>query len=250
MDAALQQACTSGRAADNSGNQARLEAVSAAEHPQCLLCSAANPFGMKLKFTVQKDGSVLTAFPCREILQSYRETLHGGIISAVLDAAMTNAMFSIGVVAVTAELTVRFLAPVILNQGAVVRAWIDKATSHRLYYVRSELEQDRKVMARASAKFVVRSVSTDYSDTLQGRYGQRGKRQQARCADGLRPGALLQRGRDRPFHEPAKCGRACRDRHGRVWHWKTSTSRFWPWRRPLSGCAACRASATRPTERP
>lgn len=156
MDAALQQACTPGRPADHSASQARLEAVSAAEHPHCFMCSAANPFGISLKFKVQKDGSVLAMFPCREILQGYPGTLHGGIISAVLDAAMTNALFSMGVVAVTAELTVRFLAPVIHNQGAVVRAWIDKATSHRLYYVRSEFEQDRNVMARASAKFVVK----------------------------------------------------------------------------------------------
>jgi len=156
MNDALQQACTPGRPADNSASQARLELVSTAEHPQCLMCSAANPFGISLKFKVQRDGSVLATFPCREILQGYPETLHGGIISAVLDAAMTNALFSMGVVAVTAEITVRFLAPVILNHGAVVRAAIAKATSHRLYYVRSELEQDRNVMARASAKFVLR----------------------------------------------------------------------------------------------
>jgi uncharacterized protein (TIGR00369 family) len=111
---------------------------------------------MKLTFKVQSDGSVVALFPCREILQGYPETLHGGIISAVLDAAMTNALFSRGVVAVTAEITVRFLAPVSLGRGAVVRASIAKATSHRLHYVRSEFEQDRKVMARASAKFVVK----------------------------------------------------------------------------------------------
>jgi acyl-coenzyme A thioesterase PaaI-like protein len=120
------------------------------------MCSAANPFGLKLAFKIQSDASVFAMFACREILQGYPETLHGGIISAALDAAMTNALFSIGVVAVTAEFTVRFLAPVILNQGALVRASIAKATSHRLYYVRSEVEQDRKVMARASAKFVVK----------------------------------------------------------------------------------------------
>jgi len=157
MNSVRQRACAPGHPAGHSASQARLEAVSATEHPHCFMCSAANPFGMKLKFTVQSDGSVLAMFPCREILQSYPETLHGGVISALLDAAMTNALFSIGVVAVTAELTVRFLAPVILDQGAVVRASIAKATSHRLYYVRCEFEQDRKVMARASAKFVVKA---------------------------------------------------------------------------------------------
>jgi acyl-coenzyme A thioesterase PaaI-like protein len=74
----------------------------------------------------------------------------------LLDAAMTNALFSMGVVAVTAEITVRFLAPVSVGRVAVVRASIDRAASHRLYYVRSEFEQDRRIMARASAKFVAK----------------------------------------------------------------------------------------------
>lgn len=142
--------------ADLSASQARLGSVSAFEHPQCLMCSAANPIGMKLKFRAQRDGSVLAMFPCREIFQGYPEALHGGVISALLDAAMTNVLFSMGVVAVTAELTVRFLVPVSLNHGAVVRASIEKATSHPLYYVRSRLEQDRTLMARASAKFLVK----------------------------------------------------------------------------------------------
>ena len=137
-------------------SQARLEAVRAAEHPRCFLCSPANPDGLKLRFRVQADGSVVALFPCREVFQSYPETLHGGITSALLDAAMTNALFSIGVVAVTAELVVRFLAPVSLERGAVVVGAIEKTSSHPLYYVRSELQQDRRTLARATAKFLVR----------------------------------------------------------------------------------------------
>jgi len=72
---------------------------------------------------------------------------------------MTHVLFSVGVVGVTAELTVRFLAPVMLDRGAVVRASIEEG-SHTLYYVRSELEQDQKLMARASAKFLAKGCST------------------------------------------------------------------------------------------
>jgi len=156
MNDALQPTGQPGASADLPASQARLESVSAAEHSQCVMCGAENPFGMKLKFRVQSDGSVLAVFPCREILQSFRETLHGGVVSALLDAAMTNALFSIGVVAVTAELTVRFVAPVSLNHDAVVRGYIEKTSSHPLYYVRAELEQDEKLMARASAKFLIK----------------------------------------------------------------------------------------------
>jgi uncharacterized protein (TIGR00369 family) len=150
-----------------SANQDTLDAIRDAEHPQCLVCGSANPLGMKLKFRVQSDGSVVALFPCREALQSYPETLHGGVISALLDAAMTNALFSIGVVALTAELTVRFLAPVSLNHGAVIRASVEKDAFHTLYYVRAEFEQDRKLMARASAKFFVRTSPQDNSSKTE-----------------------------------------------------------------------------------
>lgn len=137
-------------------SQATLESVAAAQHPQCLMCSTASSFGMKLRFKVQDGGSVLAVFPCRQALQSYPGTLHGGMVSALLDAAMTNALFSIGVVAVTAELTVRFVAPVNPDRFVVVRGAIDKKPAHPLYYVRAEIEQDEKIMARAKAKFIVK----------------------------------------------------------------------------------------------
>lgn len=144
--------------ATSEASQATLDYVRADEHPGCLLCGLENPFGLKLRFRVQGDGSVLAMVPCREIFQGYPEMLHGGVISALLDAAMTNALFSMGVVAVTAELSVRFLAPVSLDRGAVARASIREAWSLLLYNVGAEIEQDRKVMARASAKFLVKGT--------------------------------------------------------------------------------------------
>ena len=57
-------------------------------------------------------------FPYRSVYQSYPGTLHGGITSALLDAAMTNVLLSIGIVAVPAELTVRFVARVRLDRAA------------------------------------------------------------------------------------------------------------------------------------
>lgn len=137
-------------------SQAVLEAVRSAEHPRCFVCNPENPDSLKLRFRVQADGSVVAFFPCRSVYQSYPETLHGGITSALLDAAMTNALFSIGIVAVTAELSIRFVAPVRLERGAVVIGTIEKTSSHPLYLVRAELQQDRRSLARASAKFLVR----------------------------------------------------------------------------------------------
>jgi acyl-coenzyme A thioesterase PaaI-like protein len=155
MSEALSESGVARVTLQRSGSQATLDALRSAEHSECVMCGPSNPLGLKLRFRVQPDGSVLTLFPCREVFRSYPETLHGGIISALLDAAMTNALFSTGLVGVTAELSVRFLAPVALNRGAVVRGFVEK-DAHPLFYVRAELEQDRQIMARATAKFMVK----------------------------------------------------------------------------------------------
>ena len=146
-----------------TASQATLESLVAIEHRQCLLCGPAAALGFELRFRVQADGSVLARFPCREALQGYPEMLHGGVISALLDAAMANALFSLGIVGVTADLSVRFLAPVALDRGAVVRAFVEEGR-HPLFYVRSGLEQDGKLMARARGKFLVMSREPNDND--------------------------------------------------------------------------------------
>jgi len=138
--------------------QARLDEVHAREHPMCLVCGHLNPSGLKLKFKVQPDGSVVAVFDCMPALQSYPDVLHGGVISAILDSAMVNALFAIGIVAVTATLEVRFLAPTATGRFAKVRAWIESANAHPLYVQRAELIQDGKVMVEAKARFIVRDA--------------------------------------------------------------------------------------------
>ena len=143
-----------------SATQACLDRVHEREHAMCLVCGHQNPNGLKLKFKVQPDGSVAAAFDCLPLLQSYPNVLHGGVISALLDSAMANALFAIGIVAVTATLEVRYLAPATTGRFAMVRAWTESDAAHPLYVQRAELVQDGKVLAEAKAKFMVRDASS------------------------------------------------------------------------------------------
>jgi uncharacterized protein (TIGR00369 family) len=136
--------------------QATLQRLAGREHPFCLLCGADNPLGLRLRFEVQADGSIAAGFFGAATLQSYPATLHGGVTSALIDAAMVNVLFSVGVVAVTAELTVRFLRPVRLDRSARVSASIDPGSGAPLFHVSARLEQDGQLMARATAKFISR----------------------------------------------------------------------------------------------
>ncbi len=122
-------------------------------HSACIICGRQHPQGMKLPFRILKDGSVMTRFFCDHFLQGYAGLLHGGVIAAMLDGAMTNCLFAHGKTAVTASLTVRFLHPVAANQTAAIKARIKKSNPP-LHLMESELLQGKRVVARATAKFM------------------------------------------------------------------------------------------------
>jgi acyl-coenzyme A thioesterase PaaI-like protein len=122
-------------------------------HTECILCGAAHPQGLRLCFSVHKDGHVEAPFACPRNYQGYTGHLHGGVISALLDSAMTNCLFAQGRVGMTGELKVRFFAPVDVDTPAVINAWL--VESHGpLYCLRSELTQEGTIRARATAKFM------------------------------------------------------------------------------------------------
>lgn len=139
--------------------QATLARLAHSEHLTCLLCGPENPLGLRLQFRVEADGSVVGDVPPMPALQSYPGTLHGGVISSVLDAAMVHALFAEGIVAVTAELTVRFLSPVRVDRPLVVRANVEPNSHGPLFHTRGTVVQDGSVAARATAKFLRKASS-------------------------------------------------------------------------------------------
>lgn len=136
-------------------SQAKLDVLRDRLHRRCVITGPDNPVGLKLRFKVLEDGSVRAMFPCGPHLESYPNTVHGGIIAAVLDSAMVNALFAVGVVAVTASLDLRYKAPTVPDRFATVRAWIENDDAHPLYRMRAELIQDGTPRVQASANFLV-----------------------------------------------------------------------------------------------
>lgn len=132
-----------------------LSKIREAEHTDCVVCSSSNLRGLQLEFALGEDGSVCADFPCSRNFQGYVGFLHGGVISSLLDGAMTNCLFAHGQVSFTAELNVRFLHPVVLDEVVTVRAWIDR--SHPVLKVlKGEVVQGDQVMATAVGKFLER----------------------------------------------------------------------------------------------
>lgn len=132
-----------------------LEATRHDMHPRCVVCGRPGAAGLGLEFQVQADGGVTASFGCHDKFEGYGGMLHGGVISAIADGAMTNCLFAHGIVAVTAEITVRFRHPVELNAPLVVRAHITRSQAP-LHVVEAEIVQDGQIKAKATGKFMER----------------------------------------------------------------------------------------------
>ncbi len=122
-------------------------------HPNCVVCGNGNENGLRLQFGMREDGSVQTDFGCDEKYEGFPGRLHGGVISSLLDGAMTNCLFAHGYTGVTGELKVRFRLPVATGQNSRVRAWIDMS-SPPYHILKAELIQDRQIKALATGKFM------------------------------------------------------------------------------------------------
>ena len=128
-------------------------AIAVSAHKNCVVCGPSNDRGLHVQFVTLADGGVEASFACNRAFEGYTGSLHGGVISALLDSAMTNCIFAHGHTPVTAELKVRYRHPVVTDRIAVVRGWI-KRSSLPLYLMEAELLQDGQVKATATGKFM------------------------------------------------------------------------------------------------
>lgn len=121
-------------------------------HPDCAYCSPAAPGWLAITLRDDGSGGVQGAFPCPPESEGYPGLVHGGVASGLLDAAMTNALFARGVVALTGRLNVRYHHPLRLGRTATVTA---RTAEQRgaWWIVQGEISQDGHVAATAEAWF-------------------------------------------------------------------------------------------------
>ncbi|WP_159084838.1 PaaI family thioesterase [Dongshaea marina] len=122
-------------------------------HQNCLICGDANPASLRLNFSLLGDGSVHTLFHPSEILQGYPQQLHGGIVSSLLDSAMVHCLFHQGIQAVTADMKIRFVSPILVNSEVEVMGQLI-STRRNIFDMRADIRLEGKTHAWASAKFV------------------------------------------------------------------------------------------------
>lgn len=120
----------------------------------CFVCGDDNPSGMKLKFRVTAEGESEAEWTPVAAWEGYPGLIHGGLISTVLDEAMSKAVASTQVRTLTAEMRVRYRRMVETGGRFVIRG---KVTERGRRMIRAEawLESDKGVEhARAWGSFI------------------------------------------------------------------------------------------------
>lgn len=121
----------------------------------CFVCGNANPLGLNLEF--ETDGRLVTSsFEPRPEHVGFTDTVHGGLVSTVLDEAMVWACgVSAGQFAYCAELTVRFRHPVRPRTRLRVEGELEAMHRGRLLVTRGALrDPDGVVLASAAGKYI------------------------------------------------------------------------------------------------
>jgi len=85
----------------------------------CFACGRLNPSGLQLDFHVSTN-SATARYTGLQRHQGYDGTLHGGVVTALLDETMGWAIFHQGIWGVTAKLTVTFKRPVPVGEELIV----------------------------------------------------------------------------------------------------------------------------------
>jgi acyl-coenzyme A thioesterase PaaI-like protein len=122
----------------------------------CIVCAKNQP-GLKLDFNLEEDGSVSFEIVCPKSLEGFKDYVHGGVIASIMDVAMLNCLFARGVVAVTAELSVKYKKPVWCDKKSYIFAKIDKAYPP-LYLLSATISQDNVIAVEATAKFMEQDI--------------------------------------------------------------------------------------------
>jgi uncharacterized protein (TIGR00369 family) len=121
----------------------------------CFVCGSNNPHGLQLTF--RRDGEkVCSDFTPAKQFQGYKNILHGGIISAVLDEVIIQAATADGLSPVTAELRVRFKKPVLIDQPVTAEGEITKKSSRMVEGTGRLLDSTTgELLAEAEAKMIL-----------------------------------------------------------------------------------------------
>lgn len=119
---------------------------------QCFACGMENPDGLRIEWAIEGLTTTAQFTPDRKY-QGWKGIVHGGIIATLLDEAMTRLACIIFQGALTAEMTVRYVAPAPIGQLLSIRGEI-VSQRRNLIEMKATIHCDDTLIAHSIGKAI------------------------------------------------------------------------------------------------
>jgi uncharacterized protein (TIGR00369 family) len=123
---------------------------------------------LKVDFFYDK-GIARAKYVAGEKFQGYKDILHGGIISALLDEVMIKAVIARGILVVTAEIQVKFIKPVKIGEMLFLKGRVTGEQKRIFTAERTVSNSKGEIVAAGEGKFfkVTEEMKENLSQNLE-----------------------------------------------------------------------------------
>jgi uncharacterized protein (TIGR00369 family) len=121
-------------------------------YPNCFICGDKNPIGLNVPFYV-KDQKVVAEYTAGRHFEGYKDILHGGILSALLDEVMIRSVLALGIYALTSEIKVKFKKIVKIGDKLFLEGRMIEDKGRILLAEGKITNQENEVVAEGEGKF-------------------------------------------------------------------------------------------------
>ena len=121
-------------------------------YPYCFVCGDKNKIGLKIKFFFD-EGKAKAHFTPTPEFEGYKDILHGGILSALLDEVMIYSIIAQGIITVTVQMEVKFKKPAKIGEKLYLEGKMTEDKGKVLFTEGKIFRQDGAIIAEAKGKF-------------------------------------------------------------------------------------------------
>ncbi len=118
----------------------------------CFVCGDNNDIGLKLDF-YEKDGKARAEFTPTKNFEGYKDILHGGILSTLLDEVMIKSILAKEILTVTSQIEVKFKKPAVIGEKLIIEGGITGERGRLILTEGKVFREDGTVVAEAKGKF-------------------------------------------------------------------------------------------------
>ncbi len=121
-------------------------------YPYCFVCGDKNKRGLNIRFYASGGKAKAEYTPTKEF-EGYKDILHGGIISTLLDEVMIQAIIVQGTLTFTTQIDIRFKKPARIGERLLLEGQITGDRGKIITTKGKAVKEDGTLVAESTGKF-------------------------------------------------------------------------------------------------